>query len=103
MATKKQTTKASADKATADTANKRKLVGVVRKRSGANTVSVKIERFIKHPVYGKYYRSSKNYAAHDADNSVNVGDQVEITESRPLSKTKHFIVSNIIKAAEAAE
>jgi len=90
--------------ATADTgAKKRTLVGIVRKKSGANTVSVTVERFIKHPTYGKYYRSSKNYASHDADDSVNVGDRVEITESKPISKTKRFVVSNIIKAAEVAE
>lgn len=101
--TTKKTTAKSAKKSSTDSSNRRKLVGVVRKKSGDNTVSVTVERFIKHPVYGKYYRSSKNYASHDADNTTNVGDQVEITETKPMSKTKHFVVSNIIKAAETAE
>lgn len=77
---------------------KRKLVGVVRKKSGDKTVAVTVERFIKHPIYKKFYRQSKNYLAHDADNNVLVGDRVEITESRPLSAKKRFRVTNIIKS-----
>jgi small subunit ribosomal protein S17 len=88
---------------TNNTGNKRKLVGVVRQRSGDNTVSVTVERFIKHPVYQKYFRSSKNYPAHDADNAAQVGDKVQIIESKPISKTKRFVVDSIIKPAVEAE
>ena len=90
--------KTGSDEAT--TSSKTVLRGVVRKKSGDKTVSVTVERFIKHPVYQKYYSSSKNYAAHDEDNAAEVGDKVEITETRPLSKNKHFIVTNIIKATD---
>ena len=81
-----------------ETNNKRKLIGIVRKISGDKSVFVKVERFIKHPVYQKFYKQTKNYLVHDADNATKVGDQVEITESRPLSRKKRFRVSNIIKS-----
>ncbi len=83
--------------------SKRNLVGVVRKKSGDQTISVTVERFIKHPVYQKYFRSSKNYPAHDPKNLAAVGDKVEITETRPISKTKRFVVSNIISQADAVK
>ena len=100
---KKATTKTTKAKVTTTSTgeNRRKLIGVVAKRSGDKTISVTVERFIKHPVYGKFYRSSKNYATHDAENAAGVGDRVEITEANPVSKTKRFTLSNIIKSAEA--
>jgi small subunit ribosomal protein S17 len=90
------------DKAKNDV-NKQTLIGVVRKKSGDQTISVTVERFIKHPVYKKFYRSSKNYPAHDQDNQAEVGDRVEIVETRPISKTKRFKLSNIISKAQPAE
>lgn len=56
------------------------------------TVVVAVSRFVKHPLYGKYYKVTKRYKAHDQDNSCKTGDQVTIMETRSLSKDKKFKV-----------
>jgi small subunit ribosomal protein S17 len=56
------------------------------------TIVVSISRFIKHPLYGKFYKVSKKYKAHDEENKFKTGDSVEIIEVRPLSKDKRFKV-----------
>ncbi len=56
------------------------------------TVVVSISRFIKHPLYGKFYKVSKKYKAHDEENKIKKGDTVEIIEVRPMSKDKRFKV-----------
>lgn len=56
------------------------------------TVVVSISRFIKHPLYGKFYKVSKKYKAHDEENKSKIGDTVEIVEVRPMSKDKRFKV-----------
>lgn len=56
------------------------------------TVVVSISRFIKHPLYGKFYKVSKKYKAHDEENKSKAGDTVEIIEVRPISKDKRFKV-----------
>ncbi len=56
------------------------------------TVVVSVSRFIKHPLYGKFYKVSKKYKAHDEGNTVKTGDSVEIIEVRPMSKDKRFKV-----------
>ena len=56
------------------------------------TVVVEVVRLKKHPIYKKYIKLSKRYKAHDAENKLHVGDRVSIQESRPLSKTKHWVV-----------
>ena len=71
---------------------KRILQGVVISNAANKTVSVKVERIIKHPLYKKTIRRSKKYAAHDESNACNVGDVVKIIESRPISKTKKWTV-----------
>lgn len=58
------------------------------------TVVVSISRFIKHPLYGKFYKVSKKYKAHDEENKAKTGDTVEIIEVRPMSKDKRFKVIN---------
>lgn len=68
------------------------LQGVVTSDKMDKTVVVSVTRFIKHPKYGKYYKVSKKYKAHDEDNSVKVGDKVTIIETRPISKDKKFKV-----------
>ena len=65
------------------------------------TVTVLIERQVKHALYGKYIRRSTKLHAHDADNSCNEGDVVRITEIAPMSKTKNWrVVEVITRAAE---
>jgi len=68
------------------------LKGVVVSDKMDKTVVVSVSNFIKHPKYGKYYKVSKKYKAHDEDNKYKVGDNVEIVETRPISKDKHFEV-----------
>jgi len=68
------------------------LKGVVVSDKMAKTVVVSVTRFVKHPLYGKYYKVSKRYKAHDENNTHKVGDTVEIRETKPLSKDKKFVV-----------
>lgn len=68
------------------------LKGVVVSDKMQKTIVVSVSRFIKHPLYGKYYKVSKKYKAHDEENAHKVGDNVEIVETRPISKDKRFKV-----------
>lgn len=71
---------------------KRILQGVVVGDKQDKTVTVKVERRIMHPLYKKFIRRSKKYAAHDAENVCKVGDQVRIRECKPMSKRKTWEV-----------
>lgn len=77
------------------------LEGVVVKAAMKDTCTVSVERFEKHPKYGKFIRTSKKFLVHDAGNTAKVGDRVSIREIRPLSKRKHFTLSSILVAAKA--
>jgi len=68
------------------------LTGVVVSDKMKDTCVVSVTRFVKHPKYKKYYKVSKKYKVHDVGNTKKVGDKVEIRESRPISKDKHFII-----------
>lgn len=70
------------------------LKGVVVSDKMDKTIVVSVSRFIKHPKYGKYYKVSKKYKAHDEDNTYKIGETVEIVETRPISKDKKFKVLN---------
>ena len=71
---------------------KRILQGVVVSDKQDKTVVVKVERQVMHPVYRKFIKRSKKYAAHDENNQFKIGDIVKIEESRPYSKTKAWTV-----------
>ncbi len=71
---------------------KRVLQGVVVSNKGNKTIVVKVERRIMDPVYKKFIRRSKNYHAHDENNSRKEGEVVSIQESKPISKLKRWIV-----------
>jgi small subunit ribosomal protein S17 len=71
---------------------KRVMQGVVVSDKGDKTVVVKVERRVMHPLYKKYIRKSKKYAAHDENNAFKVGDIVKIQECRPISKRKTWEV-----------
>lgn len=71
---------------------KRILQGIVVSDKGNKTVIVNVERRITHPVYKKTIKRSKKYAAHDEKNEYKIGDVVRISESRPISKTKRWVV-----------
>ena len=68
------------------------LSGVVVSDKMDKTVIVSVSRFVKHPLYGKFYKVSKKYKAHDEDNKYKVGDIVEIVSTRPISKDKRLRV-----------
>jgi len=79
--------------------NPRTVSGVVVSDRMDKTITVRIERRVKHPVYGKFVRKSSKVHAHDESNSCNVGDTVTVVESRPLSKTKTWMLKSIDERA----
>ncbi|MEJ0009268.1 MAG: 30S ribosomal protein S17, partial [Alphaproteobacteria bacterium] len=81
---------------------KRVLQGVVVSDKNAKTVTVRVERKIRHPIYGKIMRRSAKYAAHD-EQGCKVGDVVRIIESRPISKTKRWAVVERVAQSASAE
>lgn len=81
----------------------RKFTGVVTSDVQDKTITVAVSRSVTHPVYGKRYTVTKKFAAHDEKNQAHVGDKVEITEVRPVSKRKSFSLSRIIETGHAAE
>ncbi|SMC80442.1 30S ribosomal protein S17 [Polynucleobacter kasalickyi] len=76
---------------------KRTLVGKVVSDKMQKTVTVLVERKVKHELYGKYYSMSKKYHAHDETDQLKIGDTVEISESRPLSRTKSWVVTRLVQ------
>jgi small subunit ribosomal protein S17 len=72
--------------------NKKTLQGTVVSDAMDKTIVVEVGRFVKHPKYKKFYTISKKYHAHDEENRYKIGDVVEISETRPISKKKSFIV-----------
>ena len=79
---------------------KRILVGTVVSDKTDKTVTVKVERKVKHPLYGKIIRRSKKYHAHDEGNEYKPGDTVRIEETRPISKTKTWKVLDRVQASK---
>lgn len=74
----------------------RSLSGVVTSDKMDKTIVVKIERKVKHPLYGKYIRRSTKYHVHDENNEAKVGDSVVFKESRPFSKSKHWKLLKVV-------
>ncbi|MDR1660932.1 MAG: 30S ribosomal protein S17 [Azoarcus sp.] len=81
--------------------NKRSLVGRVVSDKMDKTVTVLVERRVKHPIYDKIIVRSKKYHAHNDGNEAKAGDLVEIREVRPVSKTKSWAVTRLLAKAEA--
>ncbi|AXT45043.1 MULTISPECIES: 30S ribosomal protein S17 [Chromobacterium] len=75
----------------------RTLTGTVVSDKMDKTVTVLVERKVKHPIYGKIIRRSKKFHAHDENNEFKAGDIVVISESRPLSKTKTWVVTALVE------
>jgi small subunit ribosomal protein S17 len=90
-----RTTEAAAKPA----ANKRTLTGRVISDKMTKTVTVLVERRVKHPLYGKFVTRTKKYHAHDENGESHEGDVVEIEECRPLSKTKAWRVTRLLEKA----
>ena len=81
--------------------NRRQLTGVVVSDKGDKTVVVKVERKVKHPLYGKIIRRSKKYHAHDEGNAFKTGEVVRIEECAPISKLKTWKVIEKVGGAAA--
>ena len=79
---------------------KRILTGIVTSDKTDKTVTVNVERRVKHPLYGKIIKRSKKYHAHDEKNEYVVGDKVRIEETRPISKTKTWTVIDRLVASK---
>ena len=79
---------------------KRTLIGKVVSDKMDKTVTVLIERRVKHPLYGKIIMRSNKYHAHDETNQAKTGDTVEIQEGRPISKTKAWTVTRVVQVAQ---
>ena len=78
---------------------KRQLIGTVTSNRADKTVTVLVERLVKHRFYLKYVRRHTKFAAHDDQNDCRIGDKVLISESRPLSKSKRWRVVTIVEKA----
>ncbi|GGX42712.1 30S ribosomal protein S17 [Undibacterium squillarum] len=79
---------------------KRTLIGKVVSDKMDKTVTVLVERHVKHPLYGKIIVRTAKYHAHDEANQAKEGDTVEIQEGRPISKTKSWTVTRVIQVAQ---
>ena len=78
---------------------KKELVGKVVSATNNKTITVLVESYKNHPLYHKRVKSSKKYCVHDETNKAKVGDTVRIVSTRPMSKTKHFYLKEIVKEA----
>jgi len=76
--------------------NRRRMTGVVTSNKMAKTVVVEITRVFRHPLYRKVVHSSKRVKAHD-EIGCQIGDQVQLVESRPISRDKHWVVESVLK------
>jgi small subunit ribosomal protein S17 len=75
-------------------------VGEVVSNKMEKTITVSIERKLRHPIYGKYVKKTKKFVAHDENNDCNIGDIVRIMETRPLSKRKRWRLVEVIERAK---
>jgi len=96
-----QTTSVAATEAAASERNARKeRIGRVTSNKMQKTITVAIERKVKHPLYGKFQQKTKKLTAHDEQNECGIGDMVRIMETRPLSKNKRWRLVEIIEKAK---
>ena len=75
-------------------------IGTVSSNKMVKTITVTVERKVKHPIYGKFLKKSSSFHAHDELNSAGIGDVVRIMETRPLSKTKRWRLVEIVEKAK---
>jgi small subunit ribosomal protein S17 len=97
-----EATTQAAPQAPAVVKNTRTLVGEVVSDKRAKTITVLVERRVTHELYGKIVARSSKYHAHDEKGEYKLGDVVEIAESRPISKTKNWVVTRLVKKAGLA-
>lgn len=79
---------------------RKERIGRVVSNKMEKTITVSVDRKVKHPMYGKFMHKTKKFMAHDENNDCNIGDTVRITETRPLSKNKRWRLVEIIEKAK---
>jgi len=79
---------------------RKQRIGIVTSDKMDKTITVSVLRKVKHPIYGKFIKKTKKYAAHDQNNECGTGDTVRIMETRPLSKRKRWRLVEIIEKAK---
>ncbi len=72
-------------------------IGVVTSNKMEKTITVAVERKVKHPIYGKFVKKTTKFHAHDGKNECSIGDLVKIMETRPLSKTKRWRLVEVVE------
>ncbi|NBC08302.1 MAG: 30S ribosomal protein S17 [Bacteroidetes bacterium] len=75
-------------------------VGLVTSNKMDKTITVSVEKRLRHPIYGKYVKKSKKFVVHDEANDCNIGDRVRIMETRPLSKRKRWRLVEVLERAK---
>lgn len=80
--------------------NRKVRIGIVSSNKMTKTITVQVERKIKHPIYGKFLKKTTSFHAHDEENTAGIGDTVRIMETRPLSKTKRWRLVEVIEKAK---
>lgn len=80
--------------------SRKERIGKVVSNKMEKSITVVIERRVKHPIYGKYFHKSKKLMVHDAENTAGIGDIVKVQETRPMSKTKRWRLVEIIEKAK---
>lgn len=85
---------------TTERKRRKSRIGIVSSDKMTKTITVTVERKVKHPIYGKFVKKTKKFHAHDEENTAGVGDVVRIMETRPLSKTKRWRLVEIIEKAK---
>lgn len=85
---------------TTDRKRRKSRIGIVVSDKMDKTITVTVQRRIKHPMYGKFVKKTKKFHAHDEEGTAGIGDTVRIMETRPLSKTKRWRLIEIIEKAK---
>lgn len=80
--------------------SRKERIGIVTSNKMQSSITVIVERKVKHPIYGKFMKKTKKFMAHDANNDCNIGDKVRIMETRPLSKRKRWRLVEILERAK---
>lgn len=75
-------------------------IGVVSSNKMEKTITVQVERKVKHPIYGKFVKKTSKFTTHDENNECNIGDTVRIMETRPLSKNKRWRLVEVLEKAK---
>jgi len=79
---------------------RKQRIGIVISNKMEKTISVSVQRKLRHPIYGKFVKKSKKFIAHDEKNECNIGDTVRIMETRPISKLKRWRLIEVVEKAK---